>query len=507
MITKSAVVAALDREVKKLVVRHNQKAALAARTRKNYEKRSGLKAAIPSSSTPDHWAVHPQFNPYYVRPRIGSIGHAISGKVQNGKYEPNPTLVVRVPKPSGGTRRISMFSIPDAAVSYWLGNRLIQRNSYRFSSYTYAYRADRNAHHAIEHLMGGIRGERRLFVLEYDFSKYFDTIRHDYLWSVIDDHFQVSPRERELLEKFLQNPRAEGLADYVAGKFEVPEVGIPQGNNISLFLANVACFELDREIERVGVVFARYADDTLVLADSYAKADKCAKLLMSHGDRSGTQINLRKSPGISLLTKDPKPEIRGVESVDFLSHRLSSESIAISDRALARMKARIAKISYNNLLLQPKRGAVNSDRVGAGFHDWDLVTCVNEIRRYIYGRISEQMMGDVLDGNSRVNRTLCALSFYPTVDEAGAQVLKGLDGWLVDTLTRTYAKRVELLNKMGIPAKKLSPEALVSGSWYSFPKVTNETSLPSFYRAWLYVRKAALLYGLDSFPSPNYDYI
>ena len=271
MADKTAIAEALEREVGKLIRRHSKSTAASAQNQKKYHKRSGQPAKPPTSLVPPHWNLSPHFNPYHVRARIDSFSHALARKIRTSSYEPSPSLLLPIPKPGGGSREISISTVPDAAVAYWLGSRLIKRNSYRFSSYTYAYRADRNAHHAIEHLMAYIRGRPRLFVLEYDFAKYFDSIRHDYLYRTLDEHFLVSPRELHLLKKFLANSHAKSVPDYQAGTFMPRKVGIPQGSNISLFLANVACFELDREIEQIGVTFARYADDTLIVCDDYHK--------------------------------------------------------------------------------------------------------------------------------------------------------------------------------------------------------------------------------------------
>lgn len=145
--------------------------------------------------------------------------------------------------------------------------------------------------------------------------------------------------------------------------------------------------------------------------------------------------------------------------------------------------------------------------MGSGFHDWDLVTCVNELRRYIYGRISDAALDSALGGTGHFNIARCALSFYPTVDANKADVFKSLDGWLVDTLLRAYARRVRLLRALSIAVSSVSRADLISGSWYSYPSIPNETSLPSFYKSWLYVRRCARIFGLSRFPSPIYEYI
>ena len=434
------------------------------------------------------------------------MAYALANAVRNGTYTPKPSLSLKIKKPGGGSRGISIFTIPDASVSYWLNERLTARNAHFFSSYAYAYRADRNVHHAIQNLMRDIRGQKRLFVLEYDFSKYFDTISHDYILEVLRRSFKISNREFDFVRRFLKNPRALGVANYNSSVFEEPQRGIPQGTSISLFLANVACYEMDREIEKVGVTFARYADDTLILTHSYEKADACAKLLLQHGKRSGTEVNFSKSTGISLLTNDPVPEMRPKHSVLYLGHQLSAEGVSISPRSIVRIKKKVSSIIYNNLLLQPKRLTFNPARIGAGFWDWDLVTCVNELRRYIYGGIGEKSLTDALAGTGPVMMTRSAMSFYPTIDFAATSCLKQLDGWLLDVVWRAHRKRAGLLSSAGISLSTPTKTQLVDGSWYVAGALANETKLPSFFKSWAYVKKCSKVFGLRKFPAPPYGY-
>lgn len=276
---------------------------------------------------------------------------------------------------------------------------------------------------------------------------------------------------------------------------------------ISLFLANVACHELDREIERTGGVFARYADDTIIICDSYEKADKCARHLLDHGKRSGTEVNLSKSDGISLLSEQKRSEMERKNTVVFLGHSLSTSGVGLSQRTISRIKRRVARIICLHLLLQPKRRRVNHERIGNGFKDWDLVTCINELRNYIYGRISEAELGQALQGNGFLNVTRCAISSYPTVDRNKAEIFKALDGWLVDTLMRAYQRRVILLQELDIITAPIDKEQLISGSWYLFPEVPVETKLPSFFKSWLYVNRCAKIFGITRFPSPSYEYL
>ncbi len=188
-----------------------------------------------------------------------------------------------------------------------------------------------------------------------------------------------------------------------------------------------------------------------------------------------------------------------------MGHSLSAEGVRISDSSVARIKRRVSTIIYNHLLLQPKRGQVNPERIGDGFWDWDLVTCLNELRRYIYGRISEEFLQKALEGGP-VNLTRCAMSFYPTVDYAASEQLRALDGWLADVVCRAHRKRSALLAGCGVNLEAVPKDRLLAGDWYDFQQVENDPRLPSFYKSWAYVRKCAKIFGLNRFPAPLYGY-
>jgi hypothetical protein len=170
------------------------------------------------------------------------------------------------------------------------------------------------------------------------------------------------------------------------------------------------------------------------------------------------------------------------------------------------MKKKVASIIYKNLLLQPKRVKFNSARIVAGFWDWDLVTCVNELRRYIYGGISEKALTEALSGTGPVMMTRSAMSFYPTIDFAATSCLRELDGWLVDVVWRTHKKRARLLVATGIILATPSKAELIDGSWYVSVTLQNETKLPSFFKSWAYVKKCSKVFGLRKFPAPLYGY-
>jgi RNA-directed DNA polymerase len=493
----------ITRECLKLIGRYHRNVRTAQRDQQRYEKRTGEASRPPVTYEPSHWDLNPQFDPFYVRSRAKTIAHAIAKKIQNGAYEPSPALVLEIPKPSGGFRGISVFPIPDAAVSYYLFTTLGGRNQQFFSSYAYAYRGDRSVHHAIEHLYRFIKGSERSYVLNYDFSKYFDSIGHEYILGILDKYFRVSRKERKALEAFLRYKRAKGIGNYSQQNFETNTIGVPQGSSISLFLANVACLELDLELEREGAVFARYADDTIILCSTYEMAHRCANRMLAHGKRSRTEINFEKSEGISLFTREPKAEMRTCTHFDFLGNRISQTRVTIARKSIRRIKRKISAIIHRHLLLYPSRGLFSANRITEIGLDWDLVTCLNEIRRYLYGSVNEAQIQECLSKSSaQLVMTKCLLSYYPLVDDLG--VFIELDGWLLNIVMRAQRARLKKIAAWTSKARLYSREELLSGSWY-ISDIPNETQLPSFVRSWKYTRKLLKVYGAGSFPVPEYE--
>lgn len=492
-------------ECKKLIGRHQFRVEVQKKNQAYYQHRTGLPAGLPNSYLPGHWKIDPLFNPFYVRSRADTIAHSIAIKIRNGTYEPHPALVKEIPKPGGGTRQVTIFQIPDSAVSLYLFRQLYARNAQFLSSYCYAYRSDRNAHHALDHLYRYVGGRQRQYVLEFDFSKYFDSISHDYLFEVMKRLLKVSPREERLIKSLLNVKRANDLQSYEAGQFTSPidKRGVPQGSSISLFLANVACLELDRELERQGAVFARYADDIVIICASYDEANRCAALMFYHGERSETQINIEKSEGISLLARETKAEMRCKEAFDFLGHNISQRRITLSQRTVGRIKRRISTIIFRHLLLCPRRGTLSQTRVEANGVDWDMVTCINEIRRFVYGRISEEKITKCINDKSEpLVPSRCLLSFYPLVDDP--QLIRELDGWLVSVIQRAQKERKRILAAQFPNYALYGRDELINGTWYR-SNIQNETKLPSFFKSWQYVRKCVNVYGIQRFPNPPYS--
>lgn len=494
----------IKEECTKLIKRYNAKLHINFKYQKKFYLRTGIPFLKRKNLEPARWDLDKQFNPFKIRDNAKYYADKITTKIIDGNYELKPALIYRVPKPKGGYREVSVFSIIDSAISRYIFKNVRKRNQQLFSSFTYAYRSDRNAHHAVEHLYRVLKENKRVYLLEFDFRKYFDSIDHAYLMDTLKTKFKITNKEKFLIEKFLNYQKAFGENNYSNGVFEKNKLGVPQGTSISLFLANVACHELDREIEKTGAIFARYADDTVIICDNYDSASRCANLMLNHGSKSKTEINIDKSEGVSLLTENAdKGELKNTKSeFNFLGHSISQTGISISDFSVKKIKAKISSIVNKTLIYYPRHAMFSVSRIDSTGLDWDFVNCINEIRDYIYGNISESKLNEcLLSTNEKFGIMRSLLSYYPQVDNPAK--FKELDGWLLNVLKRAQKERVRLVRPLTNYARVYSKDEIMTGSWYQYPDISNETKIPSFYRAWEYVRRCAKIFDLEDFPSPR----
>ena len=514
---REALEAAIIRKARSVLNEERIKAATKLKHAERFEKRTGVPAGKPVIQEPRWWNFHPHFDPRYCIRHAAYLSRVIWSKLQAGTYRPTPAVQFDIPKPDGTFREIMAFSIPDAAVANVFHRSITARNLNLFSSNSFAYRPDRNVFDAILHLKRSL-SHPKSYVIQYDFSKYFDTIDHAYLRKLIGnrDLFLLTSAERNAIEAFLTHKFAH-VNDYKSQEFQARSRGVPQGSSLSLFLSNAAAHELDLSLERQNGTFVRFADDVVAVAHSYTDAREIALAFRAHCKAAGIKINFQKSPGILLfnngverdnrtffLDRDDGGDIVTIDSFAYLGHKLAGTGITLSDKAVKRVKRRISEVIYKHLFLyrRGKDGVQNPDRIGAGFYDWDLVTCLNEIRRYLYGGLRESQVSGFLADEAKMPFVRGLMAFYPLVTDP--KPLVALDGWLESVLMRALRERARVLAKFDISQDPFKREQLRSGAWYDYPAINNDTRLPSFVRGWRAARKYYLRYGLRNIDPPSY---
>ena len=196
------------------------------------------------------------------------------------------------------------------------------------------------------------------------------------MWKVLESEgFIVSPEERHVINAFLESSACD-KKNYPVGA-QQRRRGIPEGTSVSLFLASVACWELDKGLERLGVGFSRYADDTLIWSDEYAKIVRAYYWIDECAQRMGVPLNASKSYGISLLSRIGKSgELNQKDDVKYLGYRISLNNNSISDGKVKEIKAKISFLAYQNLLQPLKLGIFNDQRTQLSWRD-ELLPCCN----------------------------------------------------------------------------------------------------------------------------------
>jgi hypothetical protein len=490
---------AIRDEAAKLIQRHQRYASELEERVRRIERRTG---ARPPKVVlmPSHWKVHSGFNPYAVRVRANGIGYAISRAISRYDYRPRPAVSFDVPKDGSGLRSVSVFQVADNAVSRAVFHRLLTKNSSRLNAHSYAYRIDKTLHDAVLDIAAEFRGQRRLFVAEFDFRKYFDSISHEHIHRILhDQRFFVTPVESLVIRAFLEAPTFP-QASYDVNSTARRERGIPQGTSISLFLANIAAHPLDNRLERLGVGFARFADDTLIWSDDYSLICRAADVLQEAAQDMGVDVNLGKSPGISILTpEEAKAEFKSKSEVEFLGYSISPDGIGIRQKNLGEIKEWIAYLIYVNLLEQPLKGNFVGVRVSPPI-DRDYVVLLFQLRRYLYGDLSEKQLRRYLDRDTPRIHYRGLMSFYPILDDEGQ--LRDLDGWMLHTVRTTLRKRAVLFASAGFSTLP-QPHGLTEAQLLQFVGTTSKGTkldlrLPSFYRMAKLLRTASSIHGANA---------
>jgi len=344
--------------------------------------------------------------------------------------------------------------------------------------------------------MHGAKSKQRVFIAEFDFSAFFDSISHDHIERVLDERTMfLSRHELDVLRAFM--PLKPALASDYPGKPLDNRRGIPQGTSVSLILANLAASELDRNLERLGLQFVRYADDTLIWSDSYDLVCQAFNVLNEAASRMGVSLNQAKSDGISLLVPAnwPNGEIRTKRVVQFLGYDLGLGSCKPSKRARKKIQSDCAGMIYDHLLREPMRGCQNLDRIAANV-DKDYVRLLSQLRRYLYGDLNEKQVRSFQRGEIKLRHFRGALSAYPLIDDG--DYLSELDGWLLQTIHSALHKRRKLLESrvVSFPTPHhLSIDKLVTARFRSSSGHSPSLAIPSFRRISRAIGRAADTYG------------
>ncbi len=190
----------------------------------------------------------------------------LTATVRSGKYLPQPILGVEIPKGKGKTRLLGIPTVTDRLLQQAVLQVITARFEYEFSDSSFGFRPKRNVGQAVQKAQGYIN-EGFQYIVDIDLKTFFDEVDHCYLLQLL--YRKIKCRETlRLIRKWLRSPIQ------IDGKLVKRRKGVPQGSPLSPLLSNIMLHELDRELERQGLRFVRYADDFSIYLKTKAAARK-----------------------------------------------------------------------------------------------------------------------------------------------------------------------------------------------------------------------------------------
>ena len=227
-------------------------------------------------------------------------GNELISQIKSREYKPLPVRRVEIPKPNGGVRKLGIPTVIDRIIQQALVQKLTPIFEPTFSEYSYGFRPNRRCQNAIDRALE-LLNQGYEWIIDLDLEKFFDNVPQDKLIRLVDNMVNDSDITA-LIHKYLK------AGVLINGEFEETTVGTPQGGNLSPLLSNIYLNELDKELERRGLHFARYADDCVIFVKTEFSAERVMRNIVTFIE---TKLKLKVNAEKTHITRPTKLKYLG----------------------------------------------------------------------------------------------------------------------------------------------------------------------------------------------------
>ena len=363
-------------------------------------------------------------------------GEEIKKQLRNRKYKPQPVRRVEIPKPDGGVRNLGVPTVTDRFIQQAIAQVLTPIYEEQFHDHSYGFRPNRCAQQALMTALD-MMNDGNTWIVDIDLEKFFDTVNHDKLMTIIGGTIKDGDII-SIVRKYL----VSGIM--VDDEYKESVIGTPQGGNLSPLLANIMLNELDKEMEKRGLNFVRYADDCIIMVRSEMSANRVMRNLTRYiEDKLGLKVNMTKSKvdrpqGLKYLgfgfyfdshahAYKAKPHAKSVEKFKARMKQLTCRSWGVSNSY---------KIEKLNQLV---RGWINYFKIG-----------------------SMKTLCAKLDGSIRYRLRMCIWKHWKTPQNKEKNLVQlGIPRWVAHKVANT-GNRIAHMCHNGWVQKAISTKRLTS---------------------------------------------
>jgi len=337
-------------------------------------------------------------------------------QLKDGKYKPNPVRRVEIPKETKGEiRKLGVPTVVDRVFQQAITQVLSPIYEEQFSDNSYGFRPKRGAHDALKQCQQNVN-DGYVYVVDMDLEKFFDTVCQSKLIEILSRIIKDG-RVISLIHKYLN----AGVIN--RGVFEKTDIGMPQGGPLSPLLSNIMLNELDKELERRGHRFVRYADDCMVFCKSRKSAVRTLENILPYIEKK-----------LFLKVNRSKTKVAHVSKVKYLGYgfyRYKGKcKMRVHPKSIAKMRARLKELTSRN-------------------NGWGNERRALKLTQFIRGWINYFSLADM------------------------KQVLRSTDEWLRRRIRAVYWKqwkkvktRYRMIQKFGLPEWKVHEMANCrKGTW------------------------------------------